>query len=233
MKLRAPRLRRYARAIEVTAPHIGTLNEGSLHAALKARYAEPGDELEVPLGGFVIDIRRRDLLIEIQTGSFGAMGRKLDRLLDSYRMLLVYPIAVERTLQRPGRRPRRSPKRGSIFDLFRELVSVPTLLDHPNLALEVALVAVTDVQELDPRRRRYRTRDRELREVLEVRRFGGRADLAALLPAGLPDAFTTADLAAGTGVTRAVAQQMAFCFRALDLITEVGRDRAGVRYSLG
>ncbi|MDH3682126.1 MAG: hypothetical protein OEV40_19505, partial [Acidimicrobiia bacterium] len=61
------------------------MNEGSLHAELKDVFARPGDELEVELDGFVIDIRRGDTLIEIQTSSFAAMGRKLDHLLAGHR----------------------------------------------------------------------------------------------------------------------------------------------------
>jgi hypothetical protein len=202
---------------------------------LKAHYARPGDELEVPLDGFVIDIRRRDLLIEIQTSSFGSMGNKFDRLLGEHRMLLVHPIAADTYLQRPGKQPRKSPKRGSLFDIFEELVSIPTLLDHPNLMLDVVLVSVTQLQRPDPRARRgrggYRTTDRVLREVLEVRRFANTHDLAALLPASLPAEFTTADIAREGRVQRAVAQRMAFCFRALDVINEVGRTRAGVLYA--
>jgi hypothetical protein len=216
------------------SPHIGTLNEGSLHAALKARYAEPGDELEVPLDGFVIDIRRADLLVEIQTSSFGAMGHKFDRLLDDHRILLVHPVAVETYLQRPGKKPRKSRERGSLFDIFEELVSIPTLLDHPNLSLDVVLVSVTKVQEADRRARRgrggFRTTDCQLRAVLEVRRFASTSDLAALLPAGLPPEFTTADIAAAAQVSRDVAQRMAFCFRALDVITDVGRSKDGIHY---
>lgn len=211
------------------------MNEGSLHADLKAHYARPGDQLEVPLHGFVIDIRRADLLVEVQTGSFGALGNKLDRLLDAYKVLLVHPIAVETFLQRPGQKARKSPRRGSILDLFEELVSLPTLLDHPNLTLDVALVSVTLVQEADPRARRgrggFRTTDRQLRELREVRRFASTADLSALLPAGLPRQFTTADLAARARASRDVAQRMAFCFRALDVIREVGRGRAGIVYA--
>ena len=132
-------------------------------------------------------------------------------------------------------RPRRLRSRGSVFDLFDELVSVPTLLDHPNLTLDVVLVSVTRVEDVDPRARRgrraFRTVDRQLREVLEVRRFHDTRDLARLLPADLPPEFTTADLAQRAQVSRDVAQRMAFCFRALDVIVEVGRSRAGVRYA--
>lgn len=218
--------------IESTSPTIGTLNEGSLHAALKARYAEPGDELEVPLDGFVIDIRRPGLLVEIQTSSFGSMGRKLDQLLAAHQMLVVHPIAAETYLQRPGRKTRKSTRRGSIYSLFEELVSIPTLLDHPNLMLEVVLVSITEVQRAGRRRGAYRTVDRQLREVLEVRRFDGAGDLADLLPAGLPPDFTTADIARAASVSRHVAQQMAFCLRSLELITEVRRTRAGIHYAL-
>ncbi len=203
---------------------------------MKERYAEAGDAFEVPLEGFVIDIRRPGLLVEIQTRSFRSMGNKFDRLLAGHRILLVHPIAVETYLQRPGKKNRKSPKRGSVFDLFEELVSIPTLLDHPNLMIDVVLVSVTKVQEADPRARRgrggYRTCDRLLREVLEVRRFADTADLTELLPANLPSEFTTADIAARAGISRPVAQRMAFCFRALEVITEVGRSKAGLHYTL-
>lgn len=203
---------------------------------MKARYARPGDEFEVPLEGYVVDIRRPDMLVEVQTTSFGAMGRKFDRLLDQHRILLVHPIAIETYVQRPGRKARKSPERGSMFELFVELVSIPSLLDHPNLSLEVLLVSVTKVQEPVPRSRGnragYRTLDRQLREVFEVRRFSSAADLAALLPSGLPPRFTTADIATRAQVPRDVAQRMAFCYRALEVFTEVGRIREGILYSL-
>jgi hypothetical protein len=230
-----PRRLAYNRAIELVVPHIGTLNEGSLHAALKERYARPGDELEVPLDGFVIDIRRPGLLVEIQTSSLGALGPKLDRLLAEHRMLLVHPIAIETYLRRPGKPNRKSPKRGSIYSIFEQLVSIPTLLDHPNLTLDVVLASVILEQKPDPRARRgrggYRTLDRQLRDVLAVQHFRTPADLAALLPAELPPRFTTADLAATAGISRQLAQQMAFCLRALELLVDLGRTRAGIHYA--
>lgn len=221
--------------------HIGTLNEGSLHAALKTRYARPGDAFEVPLDGFVIDIVREadtaaELLIEIQTSSFGSMGAKLDRLLAEHRMLLVHPIAVQTVLERRDTKPRRSPKRGSIYSLFDELVSIPTLLDHPNLELDVVLASVVKVQVPSAKARRgrggWRTVDRRLDQVLEVHRFTDVADLTQLLPEALPPRFTTADIAAGAGVSRDAAQKLAYCFRNANLIDELGRSKAGIEYGV-
>jgi hypothetical protein len=72
-----------------------------------------------------------------------------------------------------------------------------------------------------------------LRAVRDVRRFNCTEDLAELLPEGLPSAFTTADIATRASVRRDVAQRMAFCFRSLDIISEVGRTKAGISYTFG
>ena len=217
-----------------TAIAIGTLNESSLHATLKDLFAEDGDELEVDVGPFVADIRRGDLLIEIQTRSFRAMARKLDRLLGSYRIQLVHPIAVETHLHKPGARPRRSPKRSDVFGLFDELVSMPTLLDHPGLSIEVLLVVVDAIKEQDDTLRRgrggWRTVDRRLREIRARHRFTSVGDLGRLVPPALPPRFTTADLARLTGTSRDRAQRMAYCLRAGGLFEAVERTRSGVVY---
>ncbi len=137
---------------------------------------------------------------------------------------MVHPIAVETYLQRPSKKERKSPKRGSIFSIFDELVSIPTLLDHPNLMLDVPLVSMTKVQQPAPQARRgrggFRTTDRQLREVLEVQRFNGAQDLATLLPVDLPPEFTTADIATKAQISRDVAQRMVFCLRALGVSTK-------------
>jgi hypothetical protein len=43
-------------------------------ASLKKWYAQPGDRFEVPVDGFVIDIVRDDLLLDIQTGGPPSQG---------------------------------------------------------------------------------------------------------------------------------------------------------------
>ena len=124
---------------------IGVLNEKPLHAGLKKWYARPGDRLEVPIDGFVVDIVRDDLLIEIQTANFSSVKQKLIDLVSRHRVRLVYPIAREKwlvKLPREGeneRSRRKSPKRGRIEEVFRELVSFPELLAERNFSLEVLL----------------------------------------------------------------------------------------------
>ena len=215
----------------MTSSGIGTLNESSLHAAVKDFLAMPGDRFEVPLAGFVIDIVRGEQLIEIQTGSFGALGNKLDRLLGDHAIRIVHPIALETWIARPGKRPRKSPRRGSILDLFEELTSLPTLLDHPHLSLELLLIEEEQLRDAG-RRGERRVMDRRLRSVRATRRFEGVHDLAALLPVALPERWTTADLARAAGISRRLAQSMAYCLRINELIIEQSRNRGGRAYAL-
>ena len=118
---------------------IGLLNEKPLHASLKKWYAQPGDRFEVAVEGFVVDIVRDELLLEIQTGSFASIRSKLTNLVRSHQIRLIYPIAREKWIVKlakdgsSGVPRRKSPKRGRVEDLFWEMVSIPEgLLSNRN-----------------------------------------------------------------------------------------------------
>lgn len=220
---------------------IGSLNEKPLHAALKEWYRRPGDQVEAPIEGFVVDLVRDGLLIEIQTRGFSSMRRKYDRLLDSHPMLLVHPVAAHKwivKLDGDGREVsrRRSPKRGIAADVCEELVSFPSLLSHPNFALEIALVEEEEVRRPDAkkgwRRGGFVIEERRLIDVLETLELGSPRGLLSLLPDGLPDPFTTADLARGLGRSRHLAQEVAYCLRVSGAVEAIGRDKRGILYQL-
>jgi hypothetical protein len=219
-----------------TSSGIGTLNEGSLHAGLKQLVSEPGDRFEVPLDGYVIDVVRGEALIEIQTGSFAALGKKFDHLLGTYKIRLVHPIAVETWLHRPDGKVRKSPVRKSIYDILEQLVSLPTLLDHPNFTLEVVLIGEDRITAHDPKKRRGRggwgTVDRRIRDVRERVVFESSEDLWQLVPPDLPEEFTTADLAREADINRGWAQRLAYCMRATGQFIELQRTRSGIHYRL-
>ena len=113
------------------SPGIGELNERSLHRALKARYAAPGSATEQAVDGFVADVKVGERLVEIHTGNFSPLKRKLPRLLAQYPLTLVYPIAQDRYIVKvpdnPGGKTtrRKSPKHGSVYQVFEPLTSIP------------------------------------------------------------------------------------------------------------
>ena len=189
----------------------------------------------------MIDIVRGDLLVEIQTRGFSALKRKLEKLVPLHPVRLVHPIAREKWIVRLaddgitqlGRR--KSPKRGAVTEIFRELVSFPHLLVHPNFSLEVLLIQEEEARRHDPtrawRRRGWVTEERRLLQVVDRSCFKTPADIAALIPPSVDDPFTTADLADALSGPRWLAQKMAYCLRGMGVIREAGKQGRAVLYT--
>lgn len=214
---------------------IGTLSERSLHAALKDWYVQPGDLREACVDGYVIDLVRGELLIEIQTRHCGALKRKLDRLLNDHHVRLVHPIARERQIVKIDQdgvivERRKSPGRGRIEHVFRELVSIPHLVMHPNFELEVLITREEEIRRDDGRgswrRKGWSIVDRRLVEVLDRHLFQIPADFLALLPTDLPQPFTNRNLAEVLHQRLPVAQKMTYCLTrmgALQVVDKQGK----------
>ncbi len=218
---------------------IGELRETSLHAALKAWIARPGDLIETRVEGYVVDIVRGSQLIEIQTGRFSGLKPKLAALLSGHQVRLVYPVAQARWVVRTaadgvvlGRR--KSPVRGVVEQVFRELVSIPALALHPRFSLEVLLIEEEQVWRDDGRgswrRQRWSIADRRLLRVVDQLPLETAGDYQVLLPPGLPELFTTAELAEGLGQPKRLAGQMVYCLREMGLVTAHGKRGRAVLY---
>jgi len=213
-------------------PDIGVMREGPLHAAVKDLLAEPGDRLEVPVGRFVIDLVRADgELVEVQTGGFGALGNKLDALLDDHRVRIVHPVAAERRIVRVDEHgevlaTRRSPKRATAVEVFDKLVAFPSLLSHPHLTIEVLLLREDHIRRPQPVTTRRRTRDpgeRRLVEVIDRITLRTAADVLAALPALPPEPFSTRELAACLSCGTVLAQRTLYCLRAIGVVEPAGK----------
>ena len=202
---------------------IGEFNERSLHRALKTRYAVAGSATEQVIGGYVADVVIGNRIVEIQTGSFSPLKNKLSRLLERYPVTLVHPIAQDRYIVKVTTDPgvpetrRKSPKHGSVFEVFSKLASIPTLLAHPNLTLEIVISVEEEVRAVTERRSRRRrgwtSLDRRLVDIVAIHTIESMADFFAMLDAELPDQFTTSDIATAMKSPLRLGQQAAFCFR--------------------
>jgi hypothetical protein len=217
---------------------IGTLNEGLLHSQLKAWYRRRGDLVEQQVDGYVIDLVRGRTLVEIQTGGFAPLRRKLERLLESHRVRLVAPVPVTRRIVRLSPdgevlSARRSPLRGGTFDVLARLVSLPGLLAHHGFELELLLTHQEEHRRHEPgrafRRRGWIVCGRSLVSVERSLLLRTPEDAAALLPP-MPEVFDTADLAAAAGCSRRLAQQTAYCLRAMGALEPTGRRSRAVLY---
>jgi hypothetical protein len=214
--------------------------ETLLHRQLKARFGpEAGGRSEVVVGGFRVDAVAPDgQLVEVQSGALGPLRAKLTRLLRDHRVRVVKPVVVSRRIVRrdaadgPDLSARLSPRRGAGFDVFDDLVGLVRLFPHPRLLIDVLAVAIDEVRV--PRRRRpgHAVVDRRLRRVERTVSLREAGDLWTLLPEGLPEPFTTRDLADRLRRPVPFAQRVAYCLRlsgAAEARGKQGRRRVYVR----
>lgn len=211
---------------------IGTLNESPLHAVLKL-YCEPRHELhEIDVGGYVADIANEHGCIEIQTRNFGAMKKKLGRLLEQSVVTLVYPVAGIKWVlwidtETGGITPRRkSPKKWHPAHVFYELYWIRDLLAHPNFRLKVVVLELEEYKYLDgwgKSKKRNATRaTRVPLDILDEIDVTCPDDLTLLLPE-LPRQFTTADVAKSGSLSDSSAQKAVKLLSDLGIAERVGK----------
>ncbi len=214
------------------------MTEQSLHNQLKEWYTGDGAEAEATVDGYVVDVVRDGLLIEVQTGNFSAIRDKLRDLLENHRVRLVHPVPrVKHIIRLDGDGAevsrRRSPKRGRFEDVFYELVYIPEMCVSEGFELEVALVDAEEYLIDDGRgswrRRGWSVHDRRLIEVVECRVFRDPRDFIDLLPEDLPPEFTARQLAKASGLRMRLAQKMVYCLRRMKVVeVSGGKGRANL-----
>jgi hypothetical protein len=213
-------------------PGIGGLNETELHEQLKHIYAGDDGEVESELDGFVVDVVRADEIVEIQTGGFGKLRRKIVALSGERRLRIVHPVAVETLITRLSAggellSSRRSPRKGRAEEVFGELVSIADLLPRPTVTVEVVLVRAVETRIEDGRgswrRRGVSIVARSLGSVVGTHEYCTAADYLAVLPATLADRFTNADLIRESGLRYRHAQPITSTLRKMGVLRIVDK----------
>jgi len=220
---------------------IGTLQERSLHAAIKKLYESAFSQTEVNVDGYVVDVVREELLIEIQTRNFSAIKDKLFNLMKNHPIMLVYPIPAEKWVVRQSVdgmtefSRRKSPKKMGFEHLFDELVSIPTYITHHNFSLEVLLIKEEEIRVNDGkgswRRRGWSSMDRVLVGIINRKTYLTPRDFLHFIPETLGEPFTTGDLAEAIGVSKHLVQKMTYCMRKMNALKLVGKQGNAYLYT--
>lgn len=209
------------------------MQETTLHADLKEIYCLESGRPEIWVDGYLIDVVKNGLLIEIQTRKFGALKKKLDDLLDNHPIRLVHPIAKEKLIvlyNIDGNLiwRRRSPKRGRLEDLFHELVYIAKWVNHPNFSLEVLLTNEEELRVQDGRgswrRKGVSIQDRRLMEIFERHLFCYPADYRRLLPPTLISPFTNRQLANLLSIPHRLASKMTYTLLQIGILEIDGKE---------
>ena len=220
---------------------IGTLNESSLHRELKEIYRNPGDELEVKVGKYHVDIVRENLLVEIQIKNFSAIRSKLEVLLQNHKVLLVHPIIRDKWIlsldikSNQVIRRKLSPKHCSFENIFEELLRIPHLISHPNLIIELVLIQAEETRINDGkgswRRRGWSIQDLKLVKILEHKVYSNSKQFLKLIPEDLNVPFTNKNLASYLKKPVKLASMTTYSLRKMGLIEVVGKKERSLLFN--
>ena len=183
---------------------VGTLSEKLVHRTLKY-YFEPCEEYhEIDVLGSIVDVKRGDEIIEIQTRSFDRLKLKLEKLLPVYSVNVIYPVIVEKNVHwidpESGERVsvRKSSKKGRATDVLAELYHIREHLSNSGFKLTLVLLSADEFRVLDgygkEKKKRATKVDIIPKELFDVLEFSNEAELKKYILNVLPDNFTAKQL---------------------------------------
>ena len=220
---------------------VGTLQEKTIHAVLKKYYEPDVTKQEQKVAGFVADIFTGQEIIEIQTRGFYKLRRKLEAFLPLYPVTIVYPVTHLKWLrwvnQETGEvsKPRKSPKVGAAFSIFPELYRLKMFLPNESLKFHIVLLDVEEYRLLNgwsKDKKKGSTRNDgipiELHEIVTLETL---SDFAHLLPADLPNEFTSTDLKQTLRCNKAIAGVMLNILAHIGVIQKTGKKGNSIVYS--
>ncbi len=261
-----------ASAQDASVPHIGTLREKRLHAAVKAYLCPDESRHERPVGDLtlvreptaegektprsrkmVADILLDGEIVEVQTGGFFPLREKVAWYLShtTCRVTVVHPIAAVKYLSWIDPvggdilSRTRSPKRGRVKDVARELYWLSDFIGDERFSLRILLLELEEYRMADgwsrDKKRGSSRYERFPTALLGDVTLRGAEDYATyFLPdalrcpdeAGCPVPFTAAQYARATGIRGKATYGLLRVLETLGLIAEaeekIGRSRAYV-----
>ena len=221
---------------------IGTESEYSLHRDLKFRYAGRRGLTEAEVAGYVADgINAKGEFIEVQTGSFGPLKKKVRDLAVLGKVKIIYPVIVTKYIEvfdTKGKRlyRRKSPSRGSPWDLFGAMIYAPSLPLIQGVSIELILVDADEERVKDGngswRRRGISIRDRKMTAFHGRIRLGKPPDYRRFVPFKKNEEFTSALLKEKAGIQIDLARKTLYVLAIIGVVKKIGKQRNAFVYCL-
>ncbi|MCL2232422.1 MAG: hypothetical protein FWB99_05020 [Treponema sp.] len=222
------------------SPSDGIRNESSLHRTLKFHYSGSDGQAEIPAGSYICDGRTsKGELIEIQCGSFGPLKEKVEALSRKNKIRVIHPIIAQKYIElydTQGRllRRRKSPRKGSTWDLFKSLLYAPCLPLLKNLTIELAIIESVEKRTDDGkgswRRGGVSIADRFLDTIRASVVLSKPKDYYQFIPFKKLTPFTVRELAEKAEITPGVARKTLYVLTKMGLAERTGKQGNTVIY---
>jgi len=219
--------------LSIRNKEIGTKNESSLHRTLKFQYAGEEGRIEEAVGEYVADgISKAGEYIEVQTGNFAPLKKKVKEFAALGKVQIIHPVAVRKIIEVYDTKGsklyrRKSPKKGSLWDLFDALLYAPELPLIRGVTIEVVLADITEKRVKDGkgswRRRGISIKDRELAAWHESVLLKKPGDYLRFVPFKKTEEFTVSLLADKTGVDKWTARKALYVLTKIKVVKRIGK----------
>lgn len=238
---------RFRRTLEQILPKeqqrdsIGRLAEKKLHLVLKHYFQPQAEFHEQKVGSFVADAITPEGILEIQTGNYGAMAKKLAAFSALVPVTVVCPLAREKTVSwvdpatgeiTPAHK---SPKKGRFLDAFWELGHAVECLTLPNVCFRLLLLDIREYRYLDGwsrDKKRGSTRCERVPVALgDSFLLASPADYGALLPP-LPQHFTLKECAAAAKYPEERMRTVLYVMEKVGAVCRVGKEGKRILYEI-
>ncbi|MEG2813761.1 MAG: hypothetical protein RSA79_04085 [Oscillospiraceae bacterium] len=221
---------------------IGTLGEKTLHSVLKNYFEPSQNSQEINILNFVADIVNENGIIEIQTGNFDKLKKKLETFLLLNKVTVVFPIIHQKWIfwvdNETGElsKKRKSNKTGVPYQAFYELYKISDFLLCDNFNFCVVLIDAEEYKSLDGYGKDKKSRatkiDKIPIDIFDEIYIKNLEDYQKLLPKNLPSQFTTADLKKLTKLSPRAISSGISVMKKIGLIKQIGKNGRSFLYEL-
>ena len=220
---------------------IGTLGEKTVHLILKNYFERNTSNHEIKIDGYVADIFNGQEIIEIQTRSFDRLRKKIPVFLSHYPLTIVYPVPYIKWIRWVNPKtgeispPRKSPRKGSPYNIFPELYKIKNNLIMPNLMLRIVLLNMEEYRFLDgwsKDKKKGSTRcDRIPIDLVDEIYISGIEEYKLLSPDDLEHDFTVKDYQKASGLSYKASSIAVHVLNYVGAIKKIGSRTRSYLYS--
>lgn len=235
---------------------INTLNETHLHKTLKNIYAlqNPQSKTEEKIDSYIADIVTEEKnIIEIQTANLAKLLPKIKFFTESKKNItVVYPLITTKYIETLNpktqkKTKRKSPKKQTIYSLFKELTALHSILLNKYFTLEVLEITMTEERQTTSvavqsknKRRRFKKEwiktGKRLESIDKKYIFKTKQNYLKLLPKGLNETFTVKDVLLKlkenkVSITENETRLMLWVFTHAKIIKLIGKEQRKNLYS--
>lgn len=221
-----------------TSGGIGMLGEKTLHSALKYYYEPNEKSHEQMTEGYFADVKNEEGIIEVQTGSLGALKNKLAEYVKTADVTVVHPVIRKKTIiwidaDTFEATRARSSKVGRLEDAFGQLMYLGGVLKSPRLKVALPILDIEEqrlVTAVKRGRRVYEKLDRIPTALIDEAILTCPEDYLYFVPQALLDkagGFTVAELKKASHYSDAAARGLLYTLMNMELIA---REREGRSY---